>query len=191
MASDAMLCVHKTGDGVAVELRKRAMTESNEPMPPAHDGSDTQDAIARAREALAPVRVALERAGFYAYGTVDAENQWVVSADDEAGHVDVRVGADGYQLDLWATSPGLFSEEENEFRRRAMERLARMTIPAVQRGFLAPNQAAWWDETDGGPAARIRYDVPFTAAAQTGAFAREHLPELEKLLDFVATQVSS
>ncbi len=186
-----MLCVHKTGDGVAVELRKRAMTESNEPMPPAHDGSDTQDAIARAREALAPVRVALERAGFYAYGTVDAENQWVVSADDEAGHVDVRVGADGYQLDLWATSPGLFSEEENEFRRRAMERLARMTIPAVQRGFLAPNQAAWWDETDGGPAARIRYDVPFTAAAQTGAFAREHLPELEKLLDFVATQVSS
>ena len=191
MASDAMLCVHKAGDAVAVELRKRTMTESNEPISPAYDGSSLQDAIASAREALAPVRESLERAGFYAYGTVDSENQWVVSADDEAGHVDVRVGADGYQLDLWATSPGLFSEEENEFRRRAMERLARMTIPAVQQGFLAPNQAAWWDETDGGPAVRTRYDVPFTAAAQTGTFAREHLPELEQLLDFVATQVSS
>ena len=52
--------------------------------------------IARAREALAPVRDALERAGFYAYGTIDDENRWVISADDEAGHVDVRVGPDGY-----------------------------------------------------------------------------------------------
>ena len=147
--------------------------------------------IARARAALAPVRESLERAGFYAYGTVNAENEWVVSADDEAGHVDVRVGADGYQLDLWATSPGLFSDEENDFRRRAMERLARMTIPAVQQGFLAPHQAAWWDENEGGPAARVRYEIPFTAAAQTGAFTREHLPELEQLLDFIATQVST
>ena len=167
------------------------MTEPNEPMPRVEAESAPQDDIARAREALAPVRESLERAGFYAYGTVDAENQWVVSADDEAGHVDVRVGADGYQLDLWATAPGLFSEEENEFRRRAMERLARMTIPAVQQGFLDRRQAAWWDETDGGPAARIRYDVPFAAAAQTGAFARERLPELEQLLDFIATQVST
>jgi hypothetical protein len=155
------------------------------------DESDPQDAIARDRKALEPVRDSLERAGFYAYGSIDAENRWVVSADDEAGHVDVRVGADGYQLDLWATSPGLFSEEENAFRRRAMERLARMSIPAVQQGFLAPHHAAWWDETDGGPAARIRYEIPFTAAAQTGAFAREHLPDLEKLLDFIATQVST
>jgi hypothetical protein len=75
--------------------------------------------------------------GFYAYGTIDEENRWVISADDEAGHVDVRVGLDGYQLDLWATLPGLFSEEENDFRRRAMERLARMSIPAVRQGFLA------------------------------------------------------
>jgi hypothetical protein len=160
-------------------------------MPPDEIDPHPQDDIARAREALAPVRESLERAGFYAYGTVDAENRWVVSADDEAGHVDVRVGPDGFQLDLWATSPGLFSEEENEFRRRAMERLARMTIPAVQQGFLDQRQAAWWDETDGGPAARIRYQIPFNAAAQTGAFAREHLPELEQLLDFIATQVST
>jgi hypothetical protein len=167
------------------------MTEYNEATRPAENGIGPQDVIARARETLAPVRDALERAGFYAYGTIDAENRWVVSADDEAGHVDVRVGPDGYQLDLWDTSAGLFTDEENVVRRRAMERLARMTIPAVQQGFLAPNQTAWWDDTEGGPAARIRYELPFTAAHQTGAFAREHLPELEKLLDFIATQVST
>ena len=161
-----------------------------EPMATGTNGLGPADVIARAREALAPVRDALARAGFYAYGTIDEENRWVISADDEAGHVDVRVGPDGYQLDLWATLPGLFSEEENDFRRRAMERLARMSIPAVRQGFLAPHQKAWWDETEGGPAARIRYEVPFTAAEQAGIFAREHLPELEQLLDFIATQVT-
>ena len=172
------------------------MSELRDPYEPEATAADANglgpsDAIARAREALAPVRDALERAGFYAYGTIDDENRWVISADDEAGHVDVRVGPDGYQLELWATVPGFFSEEESDFRRRAMERLARMTIPAVRQGFLAPHQSAWWDETEGGPGARIRYELPFTAAAQTGAFAREHLPELEKLLDFIATQVST
>jgi hypothetical protein len=162
-----------------------------EPMATEANGLDPAGVIARAREALAPVRDALERAGFYAYGTIDDENRWVISADDEAGHVDVRVGPDGYQLDLWATVPGLFSEEENDFRRRAMERLARMSIPGVQQGFLAENQSAWWDEPEGGPGARIRYELPFTAADHTGTFARERLPELEKLLDFVATQVST
>ena len=162
-----------------------------EPLEIGENGLGPEATIARAREALAPVRDALERAEFYAYGTVDEENRWVISADDEAGHVDVRVGSDGYQLDLWATSPGIFSEEENDFRRRAMERLARMTIPAVRQGFLAPHQTAWWDETEGGPAARIRYELPFTAADQAGTFARERLPELEQLLDFIATQVST
>ncbi len=162
-----------------------------EPMATEANGLGPADVIARAREALAPVRDALERAGFYAYGTNDEGNRWVISADDEAGHVDVRVGPDGYQLELWATLPGLFSEEENDFRRRAMERLARMTIPAVQQGFLAPHQSAWWDETEGGPGARIRYDLPFTAADQAGTFARELLPDLETLLDFIATQVST
>jgi hypothetical protein len=162
-----------------------------EPMAPEANGRGPADVIARAREALAPVRDALQQAGFYAYGTIDEENRWVISADDEAGHVDVRVGPDGYELELWATVPGLFSEEENDFRRRAMERLARMTVPAVQQGFLAPHQSAWWDETEGGPGVRIRYELPFTTADQTGIFARERLPELEKLLDFIATQVST
>ncbi len=170
------------------------MNDRRDPYAPleiGENGIGPQDTIARAREALAPVRDALKRAGFYAYGTVDEENHWVISADDEAGHVDVRVGPDGFQLDLWATSPGIFSEEENDFRRRAMERLARMTIPAVRQGFLAPHQEAWWDETEGGPGARLRYEMPFTAADQAGTFARARLPELEQLLEFIAAQVST
>ena len=49
--------------------------------------NESRDTLARAREALAPVHAALEAAGFYAYGTVDTEHRWVISADDEAGHV--------------------------------------------------------------------------------------------------------
>lgn len=155
------------------------------------NGLGPNDTIARAREALAPVRAALEAAGFYAYGTIDAENRWVVSADDEAGHVDARLGADGFEIDLWTTSPGFFADEENDFRRRARERLARMTIPNLARGFLASHQAAWWDDEERGPAARIRYELPFTRAADSGVFAREHFAELEQLLGFIETQIAS
>lgn len=151
---------------------------------------DSRASLARARDALAPVQAALEAADFYAYGTVDTEHRWVISADDEAGHVDVRVGEDGFQVDLWTTSPGLFSEEENDFRRRAMERLARRTLPAIEQGFLEPHQATWWDEAEGGPAARIRYELPFGRAADAGAFVRERFPELERLIAFIETQVA-
>lgn len=157
---------------------------------PAGHGVGRYDDIARAREALAPVRDALEQGGFYAYGTIDAEHRWVISADDEAGHVDVRLGPDGFELDLWATSPGFFADEENEFRRRARERLARMTIPALAHGFLAPHQAAWWDADEAGPAARIRFELPFVRAADAGAFVRERFPELEQLLAFIETQIA-
>lgn len=152
--------------------------------------SGSSDSLARAREALAPVQAALEASGFYAYGTVDTEHRWVISVDDEAGHIDVRVGEDGFQVDLWTTSPGLFSEEENDFRRRAMERLARRTLPAVEQGFLEPHQATWWDETEGGPAARVRYELPFVRAEDAGAFVHERLPELERLISFIETQVA-
>jgi hypothetical protein len=161
------------------------------PLAGSENGFGPHGVIARARETLAPVRESLEQEGFYAYGTVDDENRWVISADDEIGHIDVRVGPDGFQVDLWATSPGLFSEEENDFRRRAMERLARMTLPAVQQGFLAPHQAAWWDEAERGPAARIRYELPFTRAADAGPFVREHLLELEQLIGFIESQVAT
>ncbi len=155
------------------------------------NGAGPRDAIANARRALAPVQVSLEAAGFYAYGTVDDQNRWTIAADDEAGRVDVRVGEDGFAVELWATSPGMYVEEENEFRRRALERLARMTIPSVARGFLAPHQSAWWDEVEHGVAVRLSYGLPFAQAAAVGGFVREKLAELEQLLGFVESQVGT
>jgi hypothetical protein len=147
--------------------------------------------LPRENRALEPVKESLERAGYYAYGTFDDQRRWTIAVDDELGRVDVRVGDDGFAIEMWATSPGLFSEEENDWRRRAHERLARMTIPNVARGMLEPHQSASWDEVEQGVCVRVRYDLPFTRAAQIGAFVREHLPELEELLTKVESQIFS
>src|SRR5215211_4937741 len=110
------------------------------------EDTDRPDEIVVARRALEPVQASLTEAGFYAYGTFDDQHRWTIAVDDEAGRIDVRVGADGYEVELWASSPGLYVEEENEWRRRSLERLARITIPNIVRGFLAPHQSATWDE---------------------------------------------
>jgi hypothetical protein len=154
-------------------------------------GRGRRDAIAAARRALAPVQRSLTEAGFYAYGTLDDQHRWTIAADDEAGRIDVRVGSDGFEVELWASSPGLYAEEENEFRRRVLERLARMTIPNIARGFLQPHQSASWDEVEQGVAVRLRYELPFTCGDDVGAFVRGKLPELEEVLAFVETQVTS
>lgn len=159
------------------------------PVPP--DEGGRPDEIARARRALEPVQRSLIEAGFYAYGTLDDQHRWTIAVDDEAGRVDVRVGPDGFQVELWASSPGLYADEENEWRRRALERLARMTIPAIARGYLEPHQRAEWDEVDHGVAVRLIYELPFTQAADIGRFVRERLPELEALLAFVEERVTS
>ncbi len=147
--------------------------------------------LAVARRALEPVQASLTAAGFYAYGTLDDANHWTIAADDEAGRIDVRVGPDGFEVVLWASSPGLYAEEENQFRRRALERLARMTIPNIARGLLEPHQTATWDEIDQGVAVSLRYELPFTRSDTIGAFVRERLPELEELLGVVESRVSS
>lgn len=167
-----------------------SMADEDDARPEAN-GFGPGHGIAAARRALAPVQVALSGAGFYAYGMLDDQHRWTIAADDEAGRVDVRVGADGLEVELWTTSPGVYADEENEFRRRALERLARMTIPNVARGFLRPHQSASWDETDKGIAVRLRYELPFTRAPDVGIFVREKLPELEELLGFVETQVTT
>lgn len=149
------------------------------------------DRIARARRALAPAEASLRAAGFYAYAAFDDQHRWTVSADDEAGHVDVRLGDDGFAIELWGTSPGLYAEEENDFRRRALERLARIVLPNVARGMLEPHQSARWDEVEGGIELRIRYELPFTRADDIGAFARAALPELQEVLARVERQVAS
>lgn len=147
--------------------------------------------IAAARRALAPVQQSLSEAGFYAYEMVDDQHRWTIAADDEAGRIDVRVGEDGFSIVLWASSPGLYAEEENEFRRRVLERLARMTIPNIARGFLGPNQTASWDDVDHGIAVSVHYELPFTRSDDIGSFVRSKLPELEQLLGFVETQVTT
>lgn len=158
---------------------------------PPTENTDRPDAILTARRALAPVEDALTYAGFYAYGTFDDQHRWTIAVDDEAGRIDVRVGRDGFEVQFWASSPGLFADEENEWRRRAKERLARMSIPAISEGQLAPHQHAEWDEIDHGVAVRMIYELPFTATEQIGTFVREHLPELEELLTFVESRVAA
>ena len=147
--------------------------------------------IAAAREALEPVRAAMTAAGFYAYATVDEQNRWTIAADSEDGRIDVRVGADGFTVELWNSSPGLFADEENEFRQRVLDRVARMTLPRIAQGLLEPNQHAEWDDVERGVIVRIAYDLPFGRADQIGGFAREHLPELDELLTFVESQLTS
>jgi hypothetical protein len=153
--------------------------------------TDRPDEIAMARRALSPVQASLEAAGLYAYGMLDDQHRWTIAADDEAGRVDVRIGADGFLVELWASSPGLYMDEENTFRRRALERLARMTLPRITEGRLDAHQSAEWDEVDHGVAVRIRFEVPFTRADDIGGLVREHLPELDELLSFVESQVAS
>jgi hypothetical protein len=155
------------------------------------DLADAKIDVPRENRALEPVKESLEKAGFYAYGTFDDQRRWTIAVDDELGRVDVRIGSDGFVIEMWATSPGLFAEEENDWRRRAHERLARMTIPNIARGMLAEHQSAYWDEVEQGVSVRVRYELPFTRAQQVGAFVREHLPELEDLLTLVESQIVS
>ena len=155
------------------------------------EGTDRPDEIVIARRALIPIQQSLTDAGFYAYGTFDDQHRWTIAVDDEAGRVDVRIGPDGFVVELWASSPGLFADEENEWRRRAQERLARMVIPNITQGQLQPHQSASWDATDHGVAVRLSYELPFTQVETVGTFVREHLPELDELLTYVESRVVS
>jgi hypothetical protein len=88
-------------------------------------------------------------------------------------------------------SPGLFSEEESEWRRRALERLARRVIPNVARGMLEPNQSASWSENDEGVAVGMTFRLPLSQADSIGAFVRRALPEIDDLVTEVESQLRS
>jgi hypothetical protein len=156
---------------------------------PELDDLDPRDVIARDRLALAPVLEALKEAGFYAYGTLDDQSRWSIAVDDELGLVDVRVGDDGFEVLLWMSSPGLYADEENEWKRRSRSRLARMTIPRIAEGFLEPHQSATWDEVEEGVAVTEHYQLPFNRARDIGQFARTQLPELEHILVTIERQL--
>jgi hypothetical protein len=135
------------------------------------------------REALQPVLHDLSATGLYAYITVDEMSRWSVASDTEFGRIDVRIGADGYELDVWDTSPGLFWEEEEDQRREAFERLARVSLPAIARGLLDAGQEAWWDDADHGIGVRVRCELPFARREQIAAIAQQ---QLELLNDTIA-----
>jgi hypothetical protein len=135
------------------------------------------------REALQPVLQELSAAGLYAYITVDDMSRWTVASDTEFGRIDVRVGADGFELDVWDTSPGLFWEEEEDHRREAFERLARVSLPAIARGMLDAGQQAWWDDADHGVGVRVQCELPFARREQIASIAER---QLEILNDTIA-----
>ncbi len=148
-------------------------------------------AIPEHRVALEPVVEIFRNAGFYAYRTLDAENNWSVAIDLEEGHIDVRIGADGYELDVWATSPGLFVDEEDTRRRHALERLARISLPGMRRGFLEENQSLDWDEHERGLSLRSRFILPFSVDERLPGIALEQLEELNRMLGFLERRIAS
>lgn len=150
-----------------------------------NDDLGPEDRIGRDRRALEPVLQSLKRADYYAYGTIDEHNQWSIAVDDELGRVDVRIGQDGFEVVLWASSPGLYADEDNVWRRQSRARLARMSIPNIARGQLEAHQSAMWDEVDEGVAVTERYELPFNQADEVGRFVHEHLPRLDDLLTTV------
>lgn len=141
--------------------------------------------------ALGQVVTAFQQAGIYAYRIINEENVWSVACDLEDGHIDVRIGADGYDMDVWATSPGLFVEEEDERRRKALERLARISLPAIRRGFLEEHQTVEWSDTEAGIALRSRYTLPFSATERLPQVALERLQAVNEVLAWIERRITS
>lgn len=148
-------------------------------------------AVSEHHTALAPVVDIFRNAGFYAYRTLDDENNWCVACDLEEGHIDIRIGDDGYELDVWATSPGLFVEEEDTRRRHALERLARVSLPGIRRGLLEENQTIEWDENERGLSLRSRFILPFSVNDRIPAVALQQLGELNNALTTIERRIAS
>lgn len=146
---------------------------------------------AEQKSLLAQTRQALADEGFYAYGMLDDRQQWVVAIDDELGQADVRLEDGMFVIEIKGVSPGLFSEEESEWRRRALERLARRVIPNVARGMLEPNESAGWSEVDEGVKVGMTYTLPLDRAGEIGRLVRQMLPYIDDLITEVESQLRS
>jgi len=143
------------------------------------------------RQLLQGARTALANAGFYSYVMLDENQRWCVAADDEAGRVDVRLDSGQYIVDVCGSSPGLFMEEDSEWRRQALERLARRVVPNVAQGMLGAHQSAHWNEDDSGVAVCITHGIPFDQPEGIPVTARRSLLELDDLLTLVESQLRS
>ncbi len=141
--------------------------------------------------ALEPVISTFRERGFYAYGTYDDQNRWCIACDLEEGHVDVRIGDDGFEMDAWATLTGMYVDEENARRRIALERLARVSIPAIQRGLLDDTEQLHWDDVEKGIAIRKTIQLPFAASETLPDIALDQLEDVNQTLLFLARQINS
>lgn len=174
-------------------LAERLPEEPDEPDDIATAALNDEEAVAEreaARTALRPALRALEATGLYAYITLDEENRWTVASDDDAGRVDIRLEGGAFEVIMSATSPGMYADEEQPYRRRSLERLARMLVPRVSRGYLAEHQQASWDEVEAGISVQVRYLLPRDDPEAIGPFVQEHFAELDELLAFVEEHVS-
>lgn len=147
--------------------------------------------IADQKVALDPVVGVFRTEGFYAYGTYDDENRWCVACDVEDGHIDIRIGEDGYEMDAWATLTGMYVDEENTRRRYALERLARVSIPAIQRGILDETEHLHWDDFEKGIALRKTIQLPFATTELLPEIAMNQLSDVNETLLFLARQINS
>jgi hypothetical protein len=134
------------------------------------------------RSVLERVVTVLESSGYYAYIHLDEENRLGVSADTEDGHADIRFEGGTFIVEAWDTSPGLFWEEENERRFHALERRARIILPAIARGVVDLEQEVWWDEADHGVGARVREVVNPEEFAAIPEVLKRQFEELNRLL---------
>jgi hypothetical protein len=151
---------------------------------------ESEDELVYHRRLLLPVQKSMEQAGFYAYFTVNQEARVTVASDDETGRFDIWIVADEFVVTLWASNPGLYMDEENAWRRRSMERLARLAIPRIAQGMLDAHQEAMWDDDDHGVAARLTYYVPLSYADSIGDFVRHRIPELAEVITLVERQLT-
>lgn len=141
------------------------------------------------QQTLEPVRQALRQAGFWAYGTIDETNRWSIAVDDELGRVNVRIGQDGFEVEMRASSPGLYAEEDSPWRQQSRSRLARLQIPRIARGFLESHQSAMWDETIEGVSVVETIEMPFHRSDDIPQFIRGRLPEIENLVTMIERQL--
>jgi hypothetical protein len=172
------------------------MTDRNIPFNGAHlveDPLPNGDALPEftpdERQYLEIARDHLRDAGFYAYVMVDDMQRWCAAADDEAGRIDIRLDDRWYTIEVCASSPGLYMEEESEWRRQALERLARRVVPNIARGMLEPNQSARWSDDDHGVTVCVSYDAGIDRPEEIPAVARRAFLELDDLLTRVEAQL--
>lgn len=141
------------------------------------------------QKTLESVRQALRQDGFWAYGTIDESNRWSIAVDDELGRADVRIGQDGFEIEMRASSPGLYAEEDSPWRRQSRSRLARLQIPRIARGYLESHQTALWDETIEGVAVVEMVEMPFHRAEDIPGFIRDRLPRIEDLVTMIEREL--